>query len=145
MDVIRIEQSIPTSALAENATRQTRRPSDIKKPVQDVIEAEIKFGISFFRDYLGCKTEDGQLRIIFSARFQKNPHEIHLVSCPLEIDAHSLAPDCQLLLKIKLEAVSIPWKKLERDLGVERKGLLKVSVEGVWFCCATGDTLGSVC
>jgi hypothetical protein len=102
------------------------------QPIRDVVTAEMEFGISYFRDYFGIAIKGGQYHLVFTARFQRAPDKIHLISCPQLIRAPNLTPDDRELLRIKLDAVldSIPkeeWDKLKSRYKIIRKEWLIVS------------------
>ncbi|KAE8159254.1 hypothetical protein BDV40DRAFT_273772 [Aspergillus tamarii] len=119
------EQSTATMATNVMVIEHT-----LEEQPHDIIEAEMKWGISFFRDYSGYKVEDHSLsRIILSARYQKNPMKMRFVSCPKVIYAHDLGQENRDLLRIKLDAVVrlIPWNKLEERFQIKRDDWFIVS------------------
>ena len=99
--------------------------SQNESKAQDVTEAETMFGISFFKEYRGFLFWDDKAYLLFSARFQPKPQEIHLVSCPATIHAPKLDRTARYLLQLKLDAARdwVPeshWKFLKID---QRHGL----------------------
>lgn len=101
------------------------------QPILDVVKAEMDFGISFFRGFCGVENRGGQYRMVFTARFQKAPDALHLISCPKVIRAANLTPAKRESLRINLEAVSDrmakeEWDKLESRYEIVKKDWLIV-------------------
>ncbi|KAA8641394.1 hypothetical protein EYZ11_010444 [Aspergillus tanneri] len=118
----------------KNVTPMLQLNQPVNQPVRDVIEAEKKFGISYFRDYYGVDIIEGQFRIVFSARFQRRPKYIYLISCPQVIRAPNFTTNDRELLRVKLESVMdrIPeseWDKLKNRYNITRTEWLVISDE----------------
>lgn len=101
-------------------------------PILDVVTAKTKFGISFFGDYWGTLVVGDQCYILFTARFQCLPQNIHLVSCQQLIHAPNLTPADRESLRIKLDALlgRIPrkeWDRLESHYNIIRKEEIIIS------------------
>ncbi|KAF4227807.1 hypothetical protein CNMCM8980_005988 [Aspergillus fumigatiaffinis] len=101
------------------------------QPILDVVKAEMDFGISFFGDFCGVENRGGQYRMVFTARFQKAPDTLHLISCPKVIRAGDLSPAQRESLRINLEAVSDrmakeEWDKLESRFEIVKRDWLIV-------------------
>jgi hypothetical protein len=99
--------------------------------ILDVVTAEMKFEISFFRDYWGISHVRGQCYMLFTARLQRLPGKFHLVYCPQLIHAPNLPPVDRELLRIRLDAAldCIPkeeWDRLKSHDNITRKEWLIV-------------------
>ena len=79
-----------------------------EQEIRDVIEVETMIGISFFSSYRGFVMRERTPYLLFSARFQKSPQNLHLISCPLCIRAPTLSPSDRHLLQLKLD-VARDW------------------------------------
>jgi hypothetical protein len=102
------------------------------QPIQDVVKADMDFGISSIRDYCGIEIRGGGHRMVFTTRFRKAPDEIHLISCPQVIHTGNLTPVNRESLRILLEAVSDriakeEWDKLKSRYNIIKKEWLIVS------------------
>ncbi|KAL4889176.1 hypothetical protein BDV59DRAFT_187053 [Aspergillus ambiguus] len=79
-------------------------PHQNNQMLLDVVEAETRFGISFFRDYRGLLIRDRMTFFLFSACFRQDPNKVHLISCPIYIHAPDLGDSDRQLLELNLEA-----------------------------------------
>ncbi|KAH3182592.1 hypothetical protein KXV92_007260 [Aspergillus fumigatus] len=103
-----------------------------EQPILHVLKAEMDFGISSVRDYCGIEIRGGRYHMVFTARFQEAPDEIHLISCPKVIHAGNLTPAKRESLQILLEAISDriakeEWDKLKSRYNIIKKEWLIVS------------------
>ncbi|OJJ66299.1 hypothetical protein ASPBRDRAFT_48957 [Aspergillus brasiliensis CBS 101740] len=90
----------------------------IEQPI-DVIEAEKRFGVSFFIGFSHILIRNGQYHMVLEARFQGDPHKTHFVSCPKSVCDSDLSEEDQELLECKLQGVKgriseTVWDKLKQ-------------------------------
>ncbi|KAF4213742.1 hypothetical protein CNMCM5878_010113 [Aspergillus fumigatiaffinis] len=98
-------------------------------PIQDVVAAEMNFRISYIRDYHGIEITEGQFCILFTARLQRLPDKLYLISCPQLIHAPDLTSDNRELLRVRLDAAADSIRKEEWDKLKSRYDIVKKE----WF------------
>ncbi|GLA10263.1 hypothetical protein AnigIFM60653_002358 [Aspergillus niger] len=117
----------------ENVPPMSKSSRPIEQPI-DVIEAEKRFGISFFTGFSHILIQNGQYHMVLEARFQGDPHTAHFVSCPKSVRDSDLSEEDQELLKYKLEGVKgrieeTVWNKLKKRYDIVKGDWLATDKE----------------
>ncbi|GLA78806.1 hypothetical protein CBS63078_11232 [Aspergillus niger] len=121
------------TAKYENIPPMSKSGRPIEQPI-DVIEAEKRFGISFFTGFSHILIRNGQYHMVLEARFQGDPDKTHFVSCPKSVRDSDLSKEDQELLKCKLEGVKgriaeTVWNKLKKRYDIVKGDWLATDKE----------------
>ncbi|RAH53812.1 hypothetical protein BO85DRAFT_152100 [Aspergillus piperis CBS 112811] len=108
----------------ENVPLMSKPGRPIEQPI-NVIEAEKRFGISFFKDFSYILFWNGQYHMVLEARFQDDPEKLYFVSCPKSVRNSDLSKEDQELLKLKLQGVKGRISEPDWDRLKQRYGILK--------------------
>ncbi|KAI2956202.1 hypothetical protein CBS147352_11121 [Aspergillus niger] len=106
----------------ENVPPMSKSGRPIEQPI-DVIEAEKRYGISFFTGFSHILDRNGQYHMILEARFQGDPDKTYFVSCPKSVRNSDLSKEDKELLKWKLQGVKgriseTVWAELKQRYGI---------------------------
>ncbi|KAF4230399.1 hypothetical protein CNMCM6457_005975 [Aspergillus fumigatiaffinis] len=120
-----VSPMIQSNSGTMEVTASSKPSSADPQPIRDVVAAEKNLGISYFRDYCGIEIIDGQYRMLFTARFQRLPNKLHVISCPRIIRARKLTHEGRKNLQILLDAVLARIRKEEWDKLKSRFNIIK--------------------
>ncbi|GLA32978.1 hypothetical protein AnigIFM63326_001624 [Aspergillus niger] len=108
----------------ENVPPMSKSSRPIEQPI-DVIEAEKRFGISFFTGFSHILIRNGQYHMVLEARFQDDPDKPYFVSCPKSVRNSDLSKEDQELLKWKLQGVKGRISETDWDHLKQRYDIVK--------------------